>query len=212
MSEYHLALLHLSETMDAVFESTKEPITCQKRCSSCCFEPVYVSQPEINLMLKAVDDGATPYTREELFAATEAWVKTFVSAGFLTQERVSAHDYRAAHVRCPLLFGKKDYRGTCGVYDVRPAGCRMHFTRGERTGCEDLEKRKDQKYIDVVGTAMQARPIADALINIAMKARDEQEGGGVASDHLGIMLAQALGIPCPDSAARVVTEFGDDDE
>lgn len=202
MNEYRLALLRLSATIEAVFNGINEPITCAKRCSACCFEPVYSTQTEVRLMLKAVHEGDTPFTMDELRTRVESWVLHFTTGGFDKHERVDAHEYRAAHIRCPMLHGKKDFRSSCGVYDDRPAGCRMHYTRMERTGCEDLEKRKHQDYVDVGGSAEHIPPLLDSLLNLGFAAREAEDGGAVVTDHLGVLLAQALDIPCPDSATR----------
>ena len=91
--------------------------TCGKGCSHCCYQAVLINEWEAKRIAK--------YAKRKM-ADIAGYHPNHDSAEQL-QERFS-------NVPCPFLSD-----GACGVYPVRPSGCRLHFSFADDAGLCDIQ-------------------------------------------------------------------------
>lgn len=192
------ALNDLTVTVSTVFKhSDQPPPTCGANCGACCYEPVYATWAEATLIIstiRSLPNGEAGIKMVKL--SVQHWIKAFEESDLHHQDRPKAIEYRRLFLACPFLTADQN----CDVYAVRPGGCRMHFTNGDPSWCGNLEKRTEQSYVDVEGTALVIPPLLDAIMALAREAiaiDPEAEG-----DHLGVMLAEVLDLNPEPSGAR----------
>lgn len=193
------ALNELTLVTNAVFRQTNTTPTCGANCGACCFEPVYATRAEATLIIdtiRALPDGDAGV--QSVRVAVAAWLDKFAASDLYDQEKPNALDYRALFLACPFLRADQN----CDVYAVRPAGCRMHFTVDDPAGCGNLQRRRTQGYVDMTGTALVVPPLLEAIMDVglAVYALDSD----AVSDHLGVMLADVLGLDPRPSGARTI--------
>jgi Fe-S-cluster containining protein len=191
------ALNDLTLVTSEVFKQTNTTPTCGNKCGACCFEPVYATRAEAQLIIdtiRALPNGETGVQMVRVTVA--AWLLRFAVSDLYEQQKPAALEYRALFMACPFLQADQ----SCDVYAVRPSGCRMHFTIGHPSWCGNLEKRREQQYVDVAGTALKIPPLMDALMEIGRQVHAVDPAG--TTDHLGVMLADVLGLDPRPSGAR----------
>ena len=193
------ALNDLTLVTSTVFKHTNTVPTCRQKCGACCFEPVYATRAEAALIIdtiRSLPNGEAGVQMVQV--AVAAWLDKFSASDLYDQKKPAALDYRKLFMACPFLAADQN----CDVYAVRPASCRMHFTVGDPAWCGNLERRTDQQYVDVPGTALVIPPLMEALMGVAgeVNAIDST----AASDHLGVMLAEVLGLEPRPSGARTI--------
>lgn len=190
------ALERLSAVLHDTLAASGDVPTCAKGCAACCEEPMYATRAEAAACVDAVRAAGGEAAVGRLRFWVAEWLALLRRTPLWHERRPDAIAYRRLRLKCPLLTAQD----TCGVYAARPAGCRMHVTKGPREGCEDLAKRRDQTYIDVVGSALRIPPLLAAIREASDASVDAD--GTVAVDHLGVMLGEVLGLDAPASGAR----------
>ena len=193
------ALNELTVVINAIFRQTDTRPTCGANCGACCYEPVYATRVEAQLIIdtiRALPNGEAGVRMVRV--AVTAWLDQFRASGLYYQEKPNAIEYRALLLACPFLGDDQN----CDVYAVRPAGCRMHFTIGDPSWCGNLEQRRKQDYVDVTGTALVIPPLMEALMDVGRQVHAIDSDA--TSDHLGVMLADVLGLDPSPSGARTI--------
>lgn len=119
----------------AMAGSTVKPC-CRAGCSSCCSEPLYSSEVEVDHML----EGLTDDQRKRVEDRTKEWVtkaEAFFATSKLRPDGLhDAFEYRDAKIECPFLENH-----LCMVYERRPMGCRTFFAIGNPDHCKMPERR-----------------------------------------------------------------------
>lgn len=173
-------------------------VTCEKGCSACCYEAVYVARGEAQLIVDRVRmDG--PAAVDALRKRVNTWMRRFWLTDLWDSDMPPIVQYRSLRLKCPLLADD----GSCSVYAVRPMGCRMHMTKAPKRGCEDLTQRGRAKFVDVMGTATEfGHTNVLFAMNEALIASHNEGSETVTMDHLVVLLADALGMSAPPSGSR----------
>lgn len=165
--------------VDAIVAATMgnaaESSCCSKGCSTCCSEPLYIDEMEIEYML----EGVPPDKMEGLKARAVEWLEKFqpfVNAD--TQNGlINSYPYLEADIKCPFLEGN-----LCSVYDRRPMSCRTFFAKENPEHCK-MPHRQQQKY----AVFDMSRPVWGRLwLSYA------QQRQRLYLDHLGIHLTNKL--------------------
>ncbi len=172
-------------------------VTCSKGCSSCCSEPVYSRESEVDFIVGKISKAWTRQEKDALEARTEAWKDRFVAAGFLDVDTPKVMPYRASKNPCPLLAAD----GSCSIYEIRPLECRLFIATGPREACEDDSRRQHgQKFPDFP-------QITGAIVGRIMKTMDD---GADTTDHFGLLLANKIcGTDLKSKSAMTTNKKGD---
>ena len=145
---------------------------CGKGCSSCCSFKVTVLPPEafaIAAFLKTSD----PVALASLLVKLKGQAASAASQ--------SEADYNQP---CPFLTEER----ACGIYSVRPATCRTHFSVS-RTACEQ------QRRAQPIGPLLEARQVA------LQGAEGLLAHYRLANDHLDLFQAVAVALETPEAFA-----------
>lgn len=149
---------------------------CTLGCSSCCYLPVNVTVPEVVHALKAALTGVDVIALGDRIASASDQTRG-----------LDGPDRLRARVACPLL----DTRGSCTIYDARPAYCRAYNARSSRDACDRLigpsKGLADPNAVVVADPA----PFDSAFAAQARIDRD-LEHAGAESPHLDLTHALAL--------------------
>jgi hypothetical protein len=98
-------------------------ISCREGCSHCCYQPVYITDQEAQLLTMAVEDAGVRFDYDR--AARQAlWTDD--------TWRQQPHAERA----CGFLTDD----GRCGVYEHRPLVCRKVLVRSDPELCDTVLK------------------------------------------------------------------------
>ena len=155
----------------ALSNTNGKPITCRSGCSSCCFEPVYCADVEVDHLLGRM----TPQRRKVIAARTAAWLARVEPSGLLDVSEPDVIAWRDTLAPCPFLEGR-----LCSVYDDRPWGCRLHLAVGDPKLCDSQDTRRNQVY------AMSPEVGPAVILHLLKLYRT------VTLDHLGLWLARRL--------------------
>lgn len=160
---------------------------CRAGCFACCYEPLFVSNAEVEHILESL----TPEQIAEVKAKLPAWLETIRS--IMQQKDIHAFNYamnyRRLNAACVFLKN-----GLCSVYPRRPFGCRTFFALKNPENCQ-LPAREHQLFARFTDDLFRATGRPTTL------------NGKLILDHLGILLAERLlGINCPSAARTVDTE------
>jgi Fe-S-cluster containining protein len=97
---------------------------CGPGCRWCCYLPVRASAPEASLIAAYLDSNLMKDGLILLKQRVEAWLRWHREE---LPRHVTGPDVSRAYLlhgpSCPFLKG-----GLCGIYPVRPMGCRVHFS------------------------------------------------------------------------------------
>lgn len=174
--EFHRQLDDLMDRIKRRAEEAGTPVACRGAgCSWCCSEPVYATKAEAKLLAHRVRELPT-LERQRIEVDLLRVLGLLQASPLWSQELPAATEYMRLQLPCPLLTAD----GRCGVYEDRPAGCRMHFARKPpEPYCADVEYRPHQQHI---ATGLYAK---DKLLAVAAH-------GDADFDHLVVLLANEL--------------------
>ena len=119
---------------------------CAKGCAWCCHSPIVVSDADVRLVRDAVtrlaeQDRLSVLDRADAYcdALRTAGVDLDTAGGYDRIARINAYGllpilervWPDGGLACPLLApGDAPGRGSCMIYEDRPAACRVYFARG----------------------------------------------------------------------------------
>ena len=113
----------VAEAVGRLAASGRKP-PCGPGCHWCCYLPVRASAPEAALISAYLGSNFTNDGLQVLKSRLEAWLSWQREA---LPRQITATDVSKAYLLhgppCPFLIG-----GLCGIYPVRPMGCRVHFS------------------------------------------------------------------------------------
>lgn len=178
------------EVADILVKAKKEGDVppCKAGCFACCYEPVYASSPEAELIADLIR-GMPPKDQRRVRQGVQEWVEKFKATELIKEHQPPAIPYRQLRLACPLL---KD--GMCSVYEDRPFGCRTHYARKDPKGCEDDALRATQQYLAM--NLYTSNPFEQLM----------KLGKGFVLDHLILLVNEALGGEPVPSGSRVEVE------
>lgn len=114
----------------------KDPrVSCKRGCNACCRMHTIISMPEAVMIVNTY-----PRLVQNRLAVLEEHARTIerICATYdnqtLDKEREIADDWWMLQLQCPFVM--KD--GNCGVYSVRPAPCRTHFSEDDPELCKKV--------------------------------------------------------------------------
>ncbi|PCI38900.1 MAG: hypothetical protein COB46_10140 [Rhodospirillaceae bacterium] len=111
---------------------------CQSGCGHCCFQAVWVTEPEVILLAEAIRNQDSPL------------LKRAAEMNEITKS-MDLEERKNTPVACPFLYEDK----TCFVYEVRPVACRFVYSNDETACINDLQNRTE-------GVGVFSRPIDQA--------------------------------------------------
>lgn len=146
---YHKAYMNY---LDAVMPQQPKPIQCRPACGNCChhypmsvepFELIYLYH-ELRKREDFISIMESCQARSSLF---ESLYGKRLESGLTEDEAEdkALHDYFSKWKPC--MFS--DYKGDCGVYQIRPVSCRMYFSETDPKFCvpEHLQTPANESYI-----------------------------------------------------------------
>ncbi|WP_081841354.1 YkgJ family cysteine cluster protein [Alicyclobacillus macrosporangiidus] len=126
----------VDEQIKEIEQNTGIHPTCSKGCSYCCYQAIYVSTIEAEIITywlqQQHDRNLTRYVKRRL----KTWIASFRKAGFSNTFDDSdeyKRRYFQAHIPCPFLTESK----TCAIYPVRPSACRTYFSFADPRLCRE---------------------------------------------------------------------------
>jgi Fe-S-cluster containining protein len=163
---------HLMGRIRRTTELMGRPITCLgKKCSACCYEPVYADWLEVDHIL----GRATPQLRKQVKQRTVEWLAKVEPSGLLDEQQPNVIKWRELKAACPFLEADE-----CTVYKDRPSACRQHCAVGPVERCVDDSLRGTQLFM--------MSPEVDQKLAVAMM----ETGKFLRQDNLGVLLADIL--------------------
>ena len=130
---------------------------CGKGCAWCCRLPVHATEPEGALAAKYIEENFKTKDKSVVIGRMRGWLSWYKESGL-----------RSERVECPFL---KD--SSCSIYDVRPMGCRVHYSKDADCCRRAME----------AGSLFYEPPLVDEVLEfvkpLCMKYRRKLESSGV---------------------------------
>lgn len=154
-----LRVVWLQRAADVVGKAVEQAggVACRKGCAHCCHIPVLLTTAEADEIARVT---GRPRVSNPQHGLRMAGVFKASDSGQLLQ---AAHTQaQARHTGRPCSFLQGDQ--TCGIYDVRPLTCRMHFSLSDDEGpCRLSGTEGGQTGAEVVSLNVMARRVDDAV-------------------------------------------------
>lgn len=103
-------------------------IICSKGCSSCCSQPVMVTQSEANLLMETARLKSVGIDWDKIEKQKDLNMESWTTS------------LQEAEARCVFL---ENTSGACQVWENRPANCRNYFVTGSNAHCSIFNRNSD---------------------------------------------------------------------
>jgi len=98
------------------------PIQCEKGCSWCCYQPVYMTTQEAILIYEFIHQAFDDNQRAKILSNAQSKYK--LTKGLEEEKK------QKIKFACPFLS-----EGSCSIYSVRPMACRIYLS-SDKNSCK----------------------------------------------------------------------------
>jgi Fe-S-cluster containining protein len=154
-----MRVVWLQRAADVVGRAVQQAggIACRQGCAHCCHIPVLLTTAEADEIARATGRVRAKHPAHGARAAE--LLQSSNSERLLQEARAGAED-RYTGQPCPFLQSDQ----TCGIYDVRPLACRMHFSLADdERPCRLGGTHGGQTGAEVITLHVMARRVDDAV-------------------------------------------------
>ncbi len=122
MQEQYTAISKLTQSFAIRVHRENKPINCEKGCSWCCYQPVYLTTQEAILIFQ--------YMQQSTDVSFQNSIKANVKAKYKKTKGLPEEKKQLIRHACPFLL-----QGACSVYPVRPMACRIYLS-SDKNSCK----------------------------------------------------------------------------
>lgn len=176
----------VAEALVRLAASGRRP-PCGPGCHWCCYLPVRASAPEAGLVAAHLGSNLTDDGLLILRQRMEAWLRWHREE---LPRHVTGADVSRAYLLhgppCPFLNG-----GLCGIYPVRPMGCRVHFS------FDPVRCGPDAPVASIFDPPNIVQEVLDAVRPLCLQYRMDLQAAGVDFEGSLKLLPELLLDICP---------------
>ncbi len=153
----YAAIDALNDSIVALAERQKIPVSCHKGCQWCCHQAVYANSYELHFLSEKIKVRFSPENISKLLETAET---KFAATSLMNEEEVAK--YKSS---CPLLEN-----GACSIYEARPMACRIYLSTKLET-CLEFYHHPDneQNYPALIEFPLQAGRMMNEGFMAALK-------------------------------------------